>query len=604
MFAKLPEKFLRLTRWIIVIGWIGLIFSLFYDPFSSNLTAPGQIFAAAADCFQFQGECRPLTPYPMGARLFWGMVLPVVVLTLLILGHEAWRRICPLSFLSQIPRSLGIQRKITIDEESWLGKNALFFQFSLLFVGLNVRLLLVNSDRLLLGVFLLLTVLAALTIGFLFDGKTWCNYFCPMAPVQMVYSEPSGLLGSKAHLAPPKSITQSMCRTIDAEGQEKSACVACKSPCMDIDAEGEYWNGIRRSERKLLYYGYLGLVLGFYLYFWLYTGNWQFLSAGVWNETNQLATLLSPGFFIANQTIPIPKLIAVPLTLTVSTGLGYTIGVFAEIFYKQYNQRQARPLNRETLQSRLFAITAFLAFNALFFMGVRPTLGYFPGLIQNLIAWAAVLLSSLWLVKTWHRSLQRYSRERDTNLLRRQLGKLDVDLSQFLEGRSLADLSADELYTLAKVMPGFTQEYRWQIYRNVLREALEQKSTTPSSSLKAFESLRQKLGIADESHGAVLDQLQLDFPHLFPLPQRQIREHDSTIVRREAPSYSEHDTEHDTTVVRLSTSDNSNPDPDRTVWRTPEQSAPPPAPSDDATAVRSRPDEDPDRTVWRKPADQ
>jgi hypothetical protein len=565
MFAKFPEKFLHLVRWCMAIGWLGLIFSLFYDPISANLTAPGQIFAAPNDCFQFQAECRPLVPYPMGARLFWGMILPMVVLTLLILGHEAWRRICPLSFLSQIPRSLGIQRKRTIDEESWLGKNALFFQFTLLFVGLNVRLLLANSDRLLLGIFLSLTILTAITIGFLYDGKTWCNYFCPMAPVQMVYSEPSGLLGSKAHLAPPKSITQSMCRTIDAQGHEKSACVACKSPCMDIDAEGEYWNGIRRSERKLLYYGYLGLVLGFYLYFGLYTGNWQFLSAGVWNETNQLATLLSPGFFIAGHAIPIPKLIAVPLTLTLTTGLTYTIGIFTEIFYKQYNQRQARSLNRETLQSRLFAITAFLSFNALFFMGVRPTLGYFPPLIQNLIAWAAVLLSSLWLVKTWNRSLQRYSRERDANLLRRQLGKLDVDLSQFLEGRSLEDLSPDELYTLAKVMPGFTQEYRWQIYRNVIREALEQKSATPSSSLKAFDSLRQKLGITDESHWSILDQLQFDFPQLFPLPQRQIREHDTTIVRRGS-----------------ATQDST----------------------DESTIVRSLPNEDEDRTVWRKPSDQ
>ncbi|NJN86520.1 MAG: hypothetical protein HC881_09665 [Leptolyngbyaceae cyanobacterium SL_7_1] len=42
-----------------------------------------------------------------------------------------------------------------------------------------------------------------------------------MAPVQIVYSEPSGLLGSPAHTAPPKTITQSMCRTIDRNGAEK-----------------------------------------------------------------------------------------------------------------------------------------------------------------------------------------------------------------------------------------------------------------------------------------------------------------------------------------------------------------------------------------------
>ena len=30
---------------------------------------------------------------------------------MLVFGHETWRRICPLSFLSQIPRALGIQRQ-------------------------------------------------------------------------------------------------------------------------------------------------------------------------------------------------------------------------------------------------------------------------------------------------------------------------------------------------------------------------------------------------------------------------------------------------------------------------------------------------------------
>lgn len=235
------------------------------------------------------------------------MVLPLTIITLLMLGHEVWRRVCPLSFLSQIPRALGRQGKHIVDENSWLGRNALYLQFSLLFIGLNLRLLLVNSDRFLLGIFLLFTILLAVTIGFLYDGKTWCNYFCPMAPVQMIYSEPSGLLGSKVHRAPPKMITQSICRTIDKSGQEKSTCVACKLACIDIDAEGAYWEGIKKPDRKLLYYAYAGLVIGFYSYFWLYSGSWSSLSAGVWNETNQFATLLQPGFFIAGRRSPFPN---------------------------------------------------------------------------------------------------------------------------------------------------------------------------------------------------------------------------------------------------------------------------------------------------------
>jgi hypothetical protein len=533
MFSKLAEKYMHMTRWGLAIGWLILIASMFYDPVSSQLTATNGAFAAstANGCFQFQGECRQLSPYPMGARIFWGMVLPFAILTLLIFGHEVWRRICPLSFMAQIPRALGWQRKRLISEHSWLGRNALYFQFSLLFVGLNLRLLLINSDRLLLGGFLLLTILSAITVGFLYDGKTWCNYICPMAPVQMIYSEPGGLLGSDAHTAPPKTITQSMCRTVDRQGQEKSACVACKANCMDIDAEGAYWEGIRRPDRKLLYYAYVGLVIGFYAYFWLYSGSWGFLSAGVWNETNQLATLFSPGFYINGRAIAIPKLLAVPFTLTVCSGLTYGFGIWVEQYCKYQNKRLGFPLSKEQLQSRIFAVTTFIAFNLLFFMGVRPTLGYFSESIQQLISWVAIVASSLWLVKTWQRSMQRYNRERDASLLRRQLHKLNMDLSQFLDGRSLDDLKPDELYTLAKVLPGFTQDYRLQVYQGVLREALEKKSVTPFKSAKAFEPLRQNLELSEEVHWAVLDKLQLEEPQLFQAPRWQTRDTDPTVHR-------------------------------------------------------------------------
>ena len=542
MLSGISERSMHLTRWVLTIGWLILIASLFYDPISTAWTAPGGLFASA-DCFLFQGECRSLTPYPMGARIFWGMVLPLVIITLLILGHEAWRRICPLSFLSQLPRALGWQRQFVVDENSWLGRNALYLQFGLLLVGLNLRLLLVNSDRLLLGIFLTLTILAAVTIGFLYDGKTWCNYFCPMAPVHIIYSEPSGLLGSKAHTASPKSITQSMCRTVDANGQEKSACVACKLGCIDIDAEGSYWETIHQPDRKLLYYAYAGLVIGFYGYFGLYSGNWNLLSAGVWNETNQWATLLSPGFFIAGRAIAIPKLIAVPLTLTLASGATYAIGLWVEKVLKRRNRRSQQPLSVELVQSRLFAVTTFLSFNLLFFGGVSPTLGYLPPFLRNWVSWAAIVFSCLWLIKTWNRSAQRYARERDANLLRRQLGKLAIDFSQFLEGRSLDQLKPDELYTLAKFLPAFTQEYRLQVYQGILRDVLEQQTTTAANSLTTFQALRQKLGISDESHWAVLTQLQRQEPQLFR--DRQVNPTVSTVLR----SFGRYH-EQDTTVVR------------------------------------------------------
>jgi hypothetical protein len=38
----------------------------------------------------FQGQCLFTFPYRMGARIFWGMVVPLVIFLLLVFGHEGW----------------------------------------------------------------------------------------------------------------------------------------------------------------------------------------------------------------------------------------------------------------------------------------------------------------------------------------------------------------------------------------------------------------------------------------------------------------------------------------------------------------------------------
>ncbi|NJN59011.1 MAG: hypothetical protein HC879_16690 [Leptolyngbyaceae cyanobacterium SL_5_9] len=165
-------------------------------------------------------------------------------------------------------------------------------------------------------------------------------------------------------------------------------------------------------------------------------------------------------------------------------------------------------------------------------MGVQPTLGYFSTPVQQLLSWAAIAASSLWVAKSWNRSAERYARERDANLLQRQLSKLNIDLSQFLEGRSIEQLKPDELYALAKVLPGFSNNYRLQVYQGTLREALEQGSVTPARSLKSFHSLRQKLEISEELHWEILSKLQTEEPDLFNSSRWQTQHSASTVVRQ------------------------------------------------------------------------
>jgi CRP-like cAMP-binding protein len=538
MFAQLPEPRMHWVRRILTIAWLLVIGSLFYDPWTSALTEPNHpwsLLRLPDTCVQVQGKCLSEQPYPLGTTLFWGAIVPSAIFILLVFGHELWRRICPLSFLSQIPRALGWQRQFKrenpktgkvryelakVQSDSWLGRNYPYVQFSWLFVGLCGRILFFNADRLVLAGWLLFTIAVAIAVGYFYGGKSWCQYFCPMAPVQSIYSEPGGLLSSKAHMS-DQSITQSMCRTVLPDGKEQSACVACQNPCIDIDAERTYWDSLNKPETSFLRYGYVGLVVGYFGYYYLYAGNWNYYFSGAWlRQTDQLASLFDPGLYLFGQAINIPKLAAVPLVLGGCTAISYWGGRWIEKRAKSYSRRQDSTLSIETIRHRIFTLCTFGIFNFFFIFGGRPLVQLLPWSVQYLYDLGLVSLSTLWLYKTWRRSPDLYSRENLASRFRKQLEKLQLNVSQFLDGRMLSDLNTHEVYVLAKVLPGFTREKRHQAYKGVVREALEEGYVNYSSSLEVLQQMRRELSITDDEHRIVLEELGIEDPELLS-PNRQ-----------------------------------------------------------------------------------
>ena len=564
MLSKVSEKRMHQIRWMLTIGWLILIFSLFYDPISSVLTDPNnlsspvrlrpEIFLSPEKCVKVQGECLSEQAYPLGARLWWAAIVPSAIFILLVFGHEFWRRICPLSFLSQIPRALGLQRKrkvvnlgtglvryelVTIGENSWLGRNHLFLQFGLFVLGLSARILFVNSNRTALGLFLIFIILSAIAVGYLYAGKSWCNYFCPMAPVQMVYTGPRGLFGTQAHQQHKQGVSQSMCRFVDPAGKEKSACVACKSPCIDIDAERTYWEELKKPGRKLVQYGYFGMMYAFYFYYFLYAGNWDYYFSGAWtHEESQLATVFSPGFYLFERAIPIPKLFAVPLTFAFFVGFAYLVGLKLEKAYRFYRHRSNRPVSVQQAQHVIFTFCTVVSFWIFFSFGGRPNLNLLPVPILLAFNGLIFLVGFLWFYRTLSRTSEQYSRENLAIGLQKQLKKLDLDFSQFLEGRSLEDLNPDELYVLAKVLPSFTHQYRSRVYTGVLKQALEQRSVTLSRSLIVFQILREELGISEREHEQIINELLLNNPELIA-PHLRISDSEITIRRPNSISEAE-----------------------------------------------------------------
>lgn len=519
MLNKVSEKTMHTIRWVLVIGWLLLILSLFYDPITSDLTNPSNLLSPLRDPLPgvvVQGEYLGEKPYPIGARLFWGMIVPTAVMIVLVCGHETWRRICPLYFLSQIPRALGLKPRLKIKKNTWLTNNHFYVQFALLFIGLNFRILFINSARLALGLFLLSTIAMSITIVFLYGGRSWCHYVCPFGVVQTVFTGPRSLLGSKATSATPKTITQSMCRTVNpTTNLEKSDCIGCKASCMDIDAEKAYWNDLKKPGRRFVQYGYVGLVIGYFVYYRLYAGNFDYYFSGAWtHEENQFSTLWKPGFYLFNQAINIPKIVAAPLTLTFTVLLSYWVLTKIEKSYRAYVKKHDPQVNSSQVLHRMLTVCTFIAFNSFFIYGGRPEIMRLPVAAQLLFNSIVVVLSTIWLVRTWGRSFEEYQTDSLANSFRRQLSKLAINISQFTKGRSLDELSSNELFILSSILPQFQKKDRLQIYKSILSEGLKLKNFTSSDSFEILESIRNRLGLSENDHFALLSE-NLDFHEMW-----------------------------------------------------------------------------------------
>lgn len=534
MLHQVPEKIMHRVRWVLTLGWLVLIASLFYDPITPIFTDPANHISPfhvnLNQCVKIRETCLPQSSFSMSALIWWAMIVPSGIFILLVLGHEFWRRICPLSFLSQIPRSLGIQRHrkvtdlatgevrrevVTISPDSWLGRNHLYVQFGLFVLGLALRLLYVNSDRVSLGLFLIVTICCAIGIGYLYAGKSWCQYFCPMAPVQMVYTGPRSLLGSQNYRRPKAVTTQSMCRTVNPEtDQEQSACVSCKSACVDIDAENSYWTELSKPGRRLVQYGYLGMVIAFYLYYFLYAGNWDYYFTGAWtHEADQVAKVADAGFYLYRHTIPISKALAVFITFAVLVAITFGIGLILEKLCRRLLGSDGHAVSKEQAQHIAFTLFTIASFWTFFSYGARPTLNRLP--TYPLLAFNAliVLVGSLWLYRTLRRTRMQYERENMANSLRKQLQKMPLD-SKLLEGRSINELTPNEIYTLVKVLQGVSQQIRLQTYREVVLDLVRQQTVSVSDSFEYCFQLRQELQITDAEHFSAIEAIVASNPEV------------------------------------------------------------------------------------------
>jgi len=501
IFSSWPERQAHLTRWILLLGWLGLIASLLipnFDPWPFNVNHCGRLL----ECHSHEGN-----------QLFWGMVVPTSLLILVVLSHELWRRICPLAFISQLFWALNWQRTVPgkggrlevvkIGSNSWLGKHHVELQWSLFIAGLTLRLLVVNSSTLGLGLFLMLTLASALLVGWAYGGKAWCHYFCPMAPVQTILTGTRSVMGSAPHLSSETSITQSMCRTTSSHGSTQSACMACQTPCIDIDSERAYWQTFR-GKRGLAWawYSYPGLVLGFFLLIKAQSrGGLDYLRSGMWAyDATAIEKITSP-LIIRGWNTLLPRFLTLPIMLVLMGVISVALFNALEKWFEAQLPHASRQ-SVEFPRQRTRLLASFVAVN-IFFWFADPSLGIAGSKGGQLIRSSVLIMSSMWLYRGWYRDKAAYIRESASTSLRKQLDKLFPRLGELLESRSLQELSAHEVFTLAKVLPSQIQQTKQELYRRVISDLLKTDLIDRTASLVQFQVLRQSLELQQADHNQV-----------------------------------------------------------------------------------------------------
>ncbi|HET9480173.1 MAG TPA: hypothetical protein VFP98_00320, partial [Candidatus Polarisedimenticolia bacterium] len=355
----------------------------------------------------------------------------------------------------------------------WFERWFFLVTFGFLLAMLVLRLVATNGDGLWLSGLLIGLALAAITANLIFTGKTWCNFFCPVGLVERIYTEPNSL---------PK-VSNSQC----------VRCTACKKHCPDIDQENAYWQDLTTAGRRLATFAFPGLVLSFYVYYWLRHGDWEAYFDGRWTRLPVSAELVGgAGFFFAPE---IPALVAAPLTLLAFSAASYALFVGVEAIVGRF------VADLERRRHLAMTLAAFIAFSVFYFFAGAPTLRRLPGGTRT-VAFAAPLLATLFTVKRLRRTRQRYIQERGAVKLLRNWPFEDPPPSD--PGEVYAWFKAGE-HAREQVLAGYTSTVR-----EILADGL-----VGGSEIRLLEELRKQLGISPREHEKVIELLSEEERRLF-----------------------------------------------------------------------------------------
>mgnify|MGYP000932361169 CR=1 FL=1 len=422
-----------------------------------------------------------------GNRILWTIAIASLPLFWVVAGYHVWRRICPLAVVGQLGRLVG--RPGTRKVDGWLADNYLFLQLGLMIVGLTLRLVATNGSAIWLSGFLITVVVAAAIVSFVWGGKTWCNFICPVGVVEKMYTEPARAAAGKSELT-------SQC----------APCVACKKHCPDIDLEQGYWKELP-DRGRIVYFAWPGIVVAFYVYYWLYAGSWDYYFSGVWTyERTQPQTWLDDGFYFMGG---IPRVVAAPLTLVAFGAASMALFVGLERLLRKRVGKGAAPGSQEEtdarllLRHRLLAIAGFTAFVAFYFFAGQPSLRRLPEWAVRGVGAVVVFAAAAIFFRRFRRQEAEYVQEKFAQKILKKWEWGDAPPSDDLK----------DIYLLHTERTK-QREARLRAYKETVRELVADGLVT-RAELVILDSLRAQLGISDKDHQKVIGELSAEEKQLF-----------------------------------------------------------------------------------------
>lgn len=359
-----------------------------------------------------------------GGRYVWTLIIALLPLAIVLMGFYNWRKICPLAFFGRLSEWIGWPDRSDMRDNQrrrkrvspWLAKNYPVITWGFLTAMLVLRILLINSNAVALALTFIGLCLSAALVSFLYTGKTWCNFICPVGTIEKIY-----LVDNPSHQSVnSKCVKCTGCKLLPSRGL-----------CPDIHFGRDYREELLFPARAAAFYAWPGTVLGFYFWYVLHrptywhdlqqhgvnvlrgravefqpagtTYDWGYYYSGDWTrDPAPWHDWFSQGFGFAHLPVflaKIPTVLAAPLTLLAFSGLSYGLFRLIEWFWRQVNLRRGlrRKSDMTLIRDRMFAFAAFLAFNLFYLFAGAPTLRMLPMGLYNVFH-LGVFALSLWLL--------------------------------------------------------------------------------------------------------------------------------------------------------------------------------------------------------------